>query len=134
MVKWGEVNPGSDGAERIYIATFLPLKKWSYLIPFLRMSLRVEGQMKRSPGIIRYSLRTNLLKKHFWTLSVWTDRISMEEFVSGEPHATAVKHFERWAGGGAAFAEWKMAGGSKDWTIALEKLKNPTFYYQAGHR
>lgn len=133
MEKWGEVNPASDGDELIYIATFLPLKKWSHLIPFIRMSMRVEEQLRRSPGIIRYSLRTNLLKKQFWTLSVWTDRISMEEFVSAEPHATAVKHFERWAGPGVAFVEWKMTGGGKDWAIALEKLKNPTFYYQAGH-
>lgn len=131
MEKWVKVNPPDGSQELLCIATFLPLKKWKYLLPFLRMSLRVEKQIKRSPALVRYSLRTDLPHKHFWTLSVWNERGGMNTFVSAEPHATAVRRFEQWAGPGAAFVEWKAAGEAPNWAIALEKLKTPTFYYQA---
>jgi heme-degrading monooxygenase HmoA len=110
--------------EYICIATVFPLGRWWHLIPFLRMSSQVETQLKRSPGLVRYGLRSDLPHKRFWTLSVWTDRESVNAFVSGEPHATAIRRLPQWVASDVPFgsAEWTSADGSIDWNEALVQL------------
>ena len=95
------------------------------------MTRRVEKQLKETRGLIRYGLRTNLLRKHFWTFTVWTDRTSVNAFVPRGPHASAVERFKGWAGEGAAFVEWQSSDGAINWGEALERLKNPAFDYGA---
>ena len=112
------------------IATFLPLRSWKYMISFLLMTWKVMKQIKRSEGIVDYAVKANFSKKHFWTFSIWKDRISLRQFISQEPHATAVKKFEIWAGKGSAFVEWTSKSDKIDWREALQRLQNPTFYYR----
>ncbi len=45
-------------------------------------------------------------KKHFWTLSILEDHISVRVFVISEPHASAFKKFTKWAGEISAFLVW----------------------------
>jgi len=126
-----EVEGGSDGSEFHCIATFLPVRSWGYVIPFLKMSGRVEEQLKQTPGLSRYSVRADFLHKRFWTLTVWKDKKFVESFVQEEPHAEAVRKFKDWAGEGAAFVEWNSTNSGIDWDTAMQKLKAPTFYYKA---
>jgi hypothetical protein len=123
---------GNSKVERQFVhsATFLPLKSWLYMIQFQIMTARVIKQAKKSEGMIDYAVRADFSRKHFWTLSVWKDRDLMRRFVLSEPHATAMKKFERWAGEGSAFVEWTSPGRSADWTTAMKQLENPTFYYK----
>ena len=123
-----EVNP-STGREFVSIATFLPVRRWVDVIPFLRMSSKVSGQLMKS-DVIRFGVKTDLLHRRFWTLSVWSDRAAMRLFVAVEPHATAVRKFAKWAGRGAAFAEWEDEDGSINWDVAKEKMNKPRFYYK----
>jgi hypothetical protein len=113
----------------IHVATFLPLKGWHYMIPFQLMTSKVLKQAKQSHGIVDYAVKADFPKKHFWTLSIWKDRNSMRHFVMAEPHATAMKKFEEWAGDGSAFVEWTSSNSSIDWEEAIRRLQNPTFYY-----
>jgi hypothetical protein len=114
----------------ICVATFLPLKSWKYLISFQILSSRVLKQIKENEGAANYAVRANLLKKHFWTLSIWKDQNSLRHFITTEPHATAVKKFTEWAGEGSAFVEWSSTKNTIDWSEAFEKLQNPTYYYK----
>jgi hypothetical protein len=123
-----EVNPPA-GKGFVVVATFLPVRSWFDVIPFLRMSSRISGQLAKS-DVVRFGVKTDLLHKRFWTISVWSDRVAMRKFVGAEPHATAVKKFADWAGQGAAFAEWNSEGGSIDWDLAKDKMKTPSFYYK----
>ena len=100
------------------------------MIQFQIMTARVIRQAKKSEGIIDYAVRADFPKKHFWTLSVWKDRDVMRRFVLAEPHATAMKKFEKWAGEGSAFVEWTSGSSSIDWTLAMKHLQNPSFYYK----
>jgi hypothetical protein len=54
----------------------------------------------------------------------------MRRFVMAEPHTTAMKKFEEWAGDGSAFVEWTSPSSSIDWTEAMKRLENPSFYYK----
>jgi hypothetical protein len=112
------------------VATFLPLKNWKYMISFQLMTWKVSKQVKRSEGIVNYAVKANFPKKHFWTFSIWKDKVSLHRFISQEPHAIAVKKFEIWAGEGSAFVEWASQSDKIDWREALQRLQNPTFYYR----
>jgi hypothetical protein len=112
------------------IATFLPLRSWKHMISFQLMTWKVLKQIKRSEGIVNYAVKANFPKKHFWAFSIWKDKVSLRRFVSQEPHAIAVKKFETWAGEGSAFVEWTSKSDKIDWSEALQKLQNPTFYYR----
>jgi hypothetical protein len=116
--------------EYIHAATFLPLKGWRYMIPFQSMSSKVIKQAKQSRGMVDYAVKADFPKKHFWTLSIWKDRESMRQFVMTEPHVTAMKKFEVWAGDGSAFADWTSSSNSIDWEEAMRRLQNPTFHYR----
>ena len=132
--KWTTARIPENSREFLCIATFLPVLRWRYVVPFLRLSVQIENQLRKSPGIVRYGLKTNVPQKHFWTLSVWDSRASVNAFVAAQPHATAVGQFERWAGEGAAFVEWEASSSDFAWAEVFDKLKNPTFYYQASGR
>ena len=125
-----DVHPQPAGVELLCIATYLPVRCWLDVPAFMRMSALVERQLKRTTGLIRFGLRAALLRKQFWTLSVWTDRESVNSFVHSGIHVEAVRRFPNWAGPGAAFVEWTSADGVLDWTEASVRLQNPTFYYR----
>jgi hypothetical protein len=100
------------------------------MVPFQLMTSKVLKQVKETNGAMNYAVKADFPKKHFWTLSIWKDQDSLRRFVTAEPHATAIKKFTEWAGEGSAFVEWTNPSNSIDWAEALERLKNPTFYYK----
>ncbi len=122
-------KPGLNN-ELLCIATFLPVRRWVDIIAFLKMSYGVERQLRGSQGAVRYGLRVDIPRKHFWTISVWKDKASANAFVAVHPHATAVRKFQHWAGEGASFVEWNSSDGRVDWNEALKRLQSPTFYYR----
>ncbi len=77
--------------EYLCVAKFLPVRGWMNVIPFLQMSSRIQEQLGRSEGVVRYGVRTDIPRKRFWTLSVWTDEKLMRAFVETEPHLTAIR-------------------------------------------
>jgi len=85
---------------------------------------------KEINGVMNYAVKADFPKKHFRTLSIWKDQDSLRHFVMAEPHATAIKKFTEWAGEGSAFVEWTSSSDTIDWRVAMERLKNPTFYYK----
>ena len=124
----GELDTkGIEQQDFVCVATFLPLKRWTDLIPFIMLSRKVLKQIKNSKGIANYAVKADLPKKNFWTLSIWNDHESLKQFVPKEPHATAIKKLTEWAGEGSAFVEWTVPSKEIDWSEAMTKLENPLF-------
>ena len=123
-----EVSP-ADAPEFTSIATYLPVRRWRHVISFFRMASRVEKQLQKTVGVVRYGLKTDFPRKRFWTYSVWNNRQAVGRFVAAEPHAAAVRKFAQWAGDGASFVEWTSNDGKVDWAEANRRLRAPTFYY-----
>jgi hypothetical protein len=94
------------------------------------LSNQVEKQLKKSPGIVAYSLAVDLPRRHFWTYSVWSDPDAVPAFTKALPHATAVEKFKDWAGEGAAFVRWQTRSLNLDWAEAFRRLEEPSFFYQ----
>jgi quinol monooxygenase YgiN len=112
------------------VATFVPIARWRDVWSSFRLSNQVEAQIRRTPGIVAYSLAVNPLRRHFWTYSVWTDAAAIPAFTKSEPHTTAVERFKDWAGQGAAFVEWQSEEARLDWDQAFARLMQPSHYYE----
>ena len=51
----------------------------------------VADSLEGRPGFIGYRLRRELLGRNSWTMTVWTDEASLEAFVRGDVHQTAIR-------------------------------------------
>ncbi len=119
-----------DDPPSLVVATYLPLRRYRNVISFIRLSGKIEAQLRTSKGAIRYALRTDIPHKRFWTISVWSSDEAMSLFSRSEPHRTAMKKFYEWGTEGAGIAEWSSDGGTIDWAEAETKLKEPAFRFR----
>ena len=134
-----EVTPSPESTDQsqtfVFVATYLPLRSFWNIIPFFRLSNRVDAQLRASRGVVRYALRTDIRRKRFWTLSVWTNSDDMALFSRSEPHRTAMKKFYEWGTDEAGIAEWTSTEGKIDWREAEKRLETPLFRYKfSGNR
>ena len=123
-----------DGRPYFSAATYLPVRSWRFVLPFLLLSGRIERQAKQTPGLVAYGLRAEPRRGRFWTMSCWTSRETAGAFVKEEPHATAVRRFANWAGDGAAFVEWESRQTEIDWDEAFRRLEHPTTTFNRRRR
>jgi hypothetical protein len=87
---WLQVSVADPGAELTVMASRLPLRRYRHIPGFLRWTMRIRAQLSNAPGLVGYSLDAHLLGKTFWTLSAWTARQPLEEFVRTDPHKAAM--------------------------------------------
>ena len=86
MEKEEIATPGSgSGMGFTCIATFLPLRSWKYMVTFQLMTWKILKQIKRSELEVNYAVKANFPEKHFWTFSIWRDKVSLRWFISQEP-------------------------------------------------
>ena len=73
--------------DREYIALLseLPLKRFRDLGEFLLYAWQIQHQLRSAPGLVGYSLKARILKKRFWTLSVWEAETDLHQFVGQAP-------------------------------------------------
>jgi hypothetical protein len=126
------LSPSELPKDHVYtiVATYLPLRSFSYVIAFLRLSSKIDAQLRLSKGIVKYSLRTDIPRKLFCTLSVWMNRDDMALFSRSEPHRTAMKKFYDWGTDAAGIAEWTSPSPELDWAEAEKRLETPMFRYK----
>ena len=70
----GAIEPAQPGAELLCIGARLPLKGFRRLFPFMRSFMRVAGHSRRTSGLARFAMKTDLPRKTFWTITAWRDR------------------------------------------------------------
>ena len=100
----------------------LPLKSGRRIPGFLLHTARIMAQLRKSGGLLGYSLRAELMAKRFWTLSAWEDEASLHGFVRAQPHARTmvalIPHM-----GATRFIRWTVKGSQLplDWEDALRR-------------
>ena len=105
--------------EYLVLLSELPSQRFRDLGAFLLYTWRIQGQLRRTSGVLGYSLLARIFKRQFWTLSVWESEAALHQFVVDNPHGqvmTALQgkmgqtHFVRWSLRGAAFPpRWQDA-------------------------
>jgi quinol monooxygenase YgiN len=97
--------------ERQYLAllSYLPVKRGWRIPWFLLHTVRVMGQLRKSKGLVGYSLYARLAAKSFWTFSVWEDEGALSRFVHAQPHvgtmAAVAPHMDK-----PRFVRWTLKG------------------------
>ncbi len=79
--RWKTSFQPDPDREYLALLTFLPLKHYRTIPRFVGYSRRIETQLAETVGLVGYSLRAELLRRHFWTLSVWEDEGALQQFL-----------------------------------------------------
>jgi quinol monooxygenase YgiN len=125
---WRSFKVADSEQQYLMLLSYLPLKH-SWQIPqFLLHTARIIGQLRKSSGLLGYSLRAELRAKRFWTLSAWQDEAALQIFVRTQPHSHTMRamlprmgttRFTRWTVKGSELPD-ELAGGTN--TLA-ERLR-----------
>src|SRR5215510_5190993 len=121
---WTTLAQADSNREYFALLSYLPLKKYRAIPSFFRFTFQIQKQLRKTPGIIGYSLRAKPLSRNFWTLSAWTDERMLMEFVTRIPHAQAMKglmpHMEP-----TKFTKWRVSGSALPlrWDDAMRRAQ-----------
>ena len=101
------------------------MKRYRTIPRFGGYSRRIQTQLSKARGLIGYSLRANLLKRDFWTLSVWEGKAALMEFVHKGFHS-GVMVVLRPDIGATDFIRWQLKGSQVPpaWEEALRRWKS----------
>jgi hypothetical protein len=88
---WVKRQPIDPEAEYLAMASRLPLRSHRSIPGFLRDTVAIRRQLAVTPGLIGYALDAELVKKTFWTFSVWEDRSRLDAFARSDPHRTIIE-------------------------------------------
>lgn len=119
---WTTFIRADPDREYLVLLTELPLKRWRDLGVLLIYTWRIQGQLRRTPGLLGYSLLARVSRKQFWTLSVWEGEGVLQQFVAEEPHVGTMKAL-RAKISQPRFIRWSIRGDQipPDWQVAFEK-------------
>jgi len=119
---WKTVQQPVPTREYVALLSQLPLESFRALPAFLSYTREIEGQLKRAPGLIGYSMKARLLRKVFWTLSVWESVAALKAFVDEPPHGDVMAAL-RGKMGRTRFVQWRIAGFQcpPSWEHALKR-------------
>ena len=121
---WLTLSQPDPEREYLVLLTALPLKRWRDLGAFFLYTWHIHGQLKRTPGLLGYSMLAHIVQRRFWTLSVWEGEGALHRFVVDNPHDQVVAalrrkmertHFVRWTIRGSEIPlNWREALARED--------------------
>ena len=119
---WKSFGRAEPAQQYLVLLSFLPLKQGWRVPWFLFHTGRIVNQLKRSRGLLGYSLLAQPLARRFWTLSVWEDESALRGFVEAQPHARTIAmmapHMDT-----TKFVRWTVKGSEipPSWDDALRR-------------
>jgi len=87
---WQKRQPIDPARSYVVMHARLPLQRSGSIPGFLRETQRVRRQLAKTPGLVGYALKANVLRRRFWTVSAWVDEASLRAFVAAEPHRSVM--------------------------------------------
>jgi len=124
---WRTSGPPALHGDYVALLSYLPLKSYWRVLPFVVYTAQVVKQLARADGLLGYSLLARPLSKRFWTLSVWKNEEALRAFVQHPPHVrimTALApHMDK-----TEFVRWTVKGSQLPlhWDDALARLADRT--------
>jgi hypothetical protein len=88
---WVGREPLDADGTYIVMSSKLPLQRHRSMVGFLRDTWSVRRQLARTTGLVGYALNADLVRRTFWTFSVWSDQASLDAFAASEPHRTIIR-------------------------------------------
>lgn len=121
---WKSFASPESKREYTALVSYLPLNNFRALPKFMRYTRHIQRQLASSEGLVGYSMDANVVRKEFWTLSVWEDAQALRRFVEKTPHDKVMKDLLPDMGQ-TEFVRWKEQGSSvpPDWGAAKERIR-----------
>jgi hypothetical protein len=114
--------------EREYVAftSRFFMKSLGRVPAFVAHSIRIMKQANVAPGIVGWSLGSDLFKLEFHTLSVWEDADSLRRFVRDGDHRAALEQFEQDVRRKSIFVYYRVIGRDlpPTWKDAIARQEN----------
>jgi hypothetical protein len=119
---WKGFREPQEGNEYVAMLSVLTLESYWTMPRFIQFMLATQRQLKNSRALIGYSLCAELLRKRFYTLSVWEDRQALMDFVEEIPHSEIMQKLKPHMGK-SRFVEWKVRAAEIpiQWKVALKR-------------
>lgn len=92
-LKWIEIARPDPGGDATVMTSRFLLRSRRQVPGFLWAALAIRRQVRRSPGALGVSLIAEPRKARFWTLSAWSDRAALDDFVQHSPHAPTMHKY-----------------------------------------
>jgi hypothetical protein len=120
---WLQVSPPQSDRSCLALISYLPLRHFRVLPNFFLFSIQIQRQLRTAPGLIGYSMEAKLFARKFWTLSVWEDQQSLNDFVRKVPHLRIMQALAPHMGE-TKFAQWTVTHAEIpiDWQSAKARL------------
>ena len=111
------------GKDYVALVSFLPLKQYHLIPKFLMLTVETQRQLARSRGLIGYSVYAQLMRKRFWTVSVWEDDLALMDFVQAAPHGRIMSQLAPHMGK-TRFDQWTVHAEDipMDWAAARQRV------------
>ena len=111
----------APGREYVVLLSELPLR-FTGLPKFFTYVGRIDEQLKRTAGLMGYSMLARPLRMKFWTLSVWESDASLGWFVRERPHSEAMTALQGKMGQ-TRFVRWRITASEypPSWKEALKR-------------
>ena len=87
---WVTLRRPDPEREYLVLLSELPLQRFRDLAAFLLYTWRIQSQLRRTPGLLGSSLLARILRRQFWTLSVWDGETALQQCVVEPPHGPVV--------------------------------------------
>ncbi|MEU5882533.1 DUF3291 domain-containing protein [Spirillospora sp. NPDC047279] len=88
---WIQPNTPAPGAEAVVMASRLQVRSLRQVPGFFLASMRLWRQARRSPGVWGVSLKAELLRGTFWTLSAWSGKDALYDYARADPHKSEMR-------------------------------------------
>ncbi|MCP2335506.1 hypothetical protein [Actinomadura rupiterrae] len=88
---WMTPQAPGPGAEALVMASRLEVRSLRHVPGFFLASMALLRQARRSPGALGLSLRAQLPRRTFWTVSAWDGRDALNSYASTEPHKSTMR-------------------------------------------
>lgn len=125
-VPWIGISSPAPGREYLALISYLPLRHFRAIPSFFRFTFQTQAQLKMATGLVGYSLDAKPFSRKFWTLSVWEDQQSLNNFVRQIPHSQIMQALAPHMGK-TQFSQWRVTSEQipLDWALAKARLGQP---------
>jgi hypothetical protein len=83
---WVERQQIDPSATYVAMASRLRVKAHRHIPGFLRRTIVIRRQLATASGLIGYGLDAQVIRRTFWTFSIWEDQASPDLFAGSDPH------------------------------------------------
>jgi len=121
-IRFAEPVPG---CEYLALISYLPLRHYRALPKFFRYTLQTRRQLHTSPGLLGYAMEAQPWSLKAWTISVWEDQQSLDNFVRQVPHSKIMQALAPHMGK-TQFAQWPVTAQDipLNWNTAKARLSH----------